>query len=142
MQNNQSGDLSPKQLQNFNQPSPQPTQPPVMQKQKKTPKIKPWIINTVMIVGLFIVVLSLPEDKIKEFVQGVIGISALVVLFEGSRIEIKKYPATLLGRGPWSYAFMTLILWLFTFPFFISRRYKILNGELQMKEKYRKPKEQ
>ena len=136
MENIQNEDLTPEQLQNFNQSSLQTVQPPAPQPQKKASKIKPWIINTIIIAVVLIIAILLPSDKAISFIETVVGLSALVVLFEGYRIEVQKYPGTFFGRGPWSYAIIVFILWLFAFPYFISRRAKILNGEIQMKDSF------
>jgi len=124
-----------KNNQNLNQSPSHLASQSTLQSYQKTPTVRPWIISTVIILGFFVVTLLLPENQIEDFATGVVAISVLIVFFEGKRIEIQKYPATLFGRGPWSYAFTTFLLWVVALPFFINRRYKILNGEIQMKGK-------
>jgi len=127
MENNQNGELAPEQSQNIQQ------NPPITKK-----GIKPWIINTSVIALVFIVAMILPGNKSKSFIELVVFATFMFILFDGSRIDIDKYPATFFGRSVWGYAFLSIILWPIVFPYYINRRYKIINGEIQMKEKYMK----
>lgn len=135
MENNQNGELTPPQSQNSNQP---PTDFQQSQSQSLSSKkgIKPWIINTIVVALVFIIAMVLPGDKSKSFMELVVFTTFIFILFDGYRIDIDKYPATFFGRSAWGYAFLSIILWPIVLPYYISRRYKIINGEIQMKEKY------
>jgi len=129
IQNNQNENLNTDQAQLINQQYAYKSAQTSVQPKKKI-LIRPLVLNTIIILGFFVMVFILPEDQIKDFAMGTVVISSLFVLFEGKRIEMQKYP-TKFVRSSWAYAFFTFSFWIFAFPCFIDRRYKILSGELQ-----------
>lgn len=133
MENNFNGNISPNQIQNFNE---YPSAPKNNIQKKGT---KPWKINTAIIFIVLIIGIMLPKEIASNFFGLVFFATFIFIIFDGNRIEIHKYPATFFGRSEWGYAFSSIILWPIIFPFYMSRRYKIINKEIEMKEKYREP---
>ncbi|EKD23641.1 MAG: hypothetical protein ACD_81C00208G0002 [uncultured bacterium] len=93
--------------------------------------MKPWKINLLGLGVLFLIASLTPNFK--TIMGWIIPLSAVWVYLDARKLEIGKYKANLFGRGPISYAWVTLIIWPIALPNYISFRQKIKDGKIPLK---------
>ncbi len=98
-------------------------------------KMKPWQINSLLILGYVGIVYLMPKEY-KQIVGYVITIpSAIWVFFDAKKLDIKKYKASNIGTAsPFWVAFFVAFFWILAMPIYISWRQKIINGKCPLKE--------
>jgi len=87
--------------------------------------MKPWQINILIVIGLILLAL---------FSRGIgslaIFILALWVYGDSRKLQIWKYEKT---AAPWEYFFAVLLLAIVALPYYISKRHKIKNGKIPLR---------
>jgi hypothetical protein len=99
--------------------------------------MKPWQINILMILGVLSIALFLPTEIGKPIMWIIFFISSFWAYNDSKKIGIDKYKTTILmpSSKPYGVFFIVLLLWLITFPMYISWRYRALNGKIPLKKK-------
>lgn len=98
--------------------------------------MKPWIINILIFVALYLIYALLPLDIANLFLALVTIISAIWVYYDSKKLDIRKYKKIVLSPSttPFGTAGIVWILWPITFPMYISWRYRAINGKILLKE--------
>jgi hypothetical protein len=99
---------------------------------KKLKGIKPWKINTLVVLGALLIAYFTPKGLISLIVLA----SAIWVYIDAKKLNIKQYKKTFVSPSttPFGAMFIVAILWLITFPMYITFRYRIINGMIPLKE--------
>lgn len=97
--------------------------------------MKPWKINSLMIAGVTLVAVFLPAEFAKLVLLVLVFGSAMWVYTDSKKLGIEKYKKTALSLSstPFGIAFVVWILWIISFPMYISWRYRVINGRIPLK---------
>lgn len=103
--------------------------------------MKPWIINIIIVTVVFLIAFFVSPNISEPLIKLIIFASTVWVYIDSKKIGIEKYKRTsfVFSTSSLGMAFSVLILWIFTFPMYISWRRKALNGEIPLKENQEQP---
>lgn len=97
--------------------------------------MRPWLINTFIIIGVLIIIGAAPLDVAREILGVIVFVTSVWAAMDANKLDVKKYQTS--GLQSFSSPTVTFIacflLWIFVFPLYISFRRKLKDGKIPLK---------
>lgn len=97
--------------------------------------MRPWLINLIVLIGVFVLMILLPEESASSVGVLIVIASSIWAARDASQLQINKYASKFLsvGNTPNAVAVSIFLIWPLAFPMYISYRQKIIDGKIPLK---------